>query len=268
MGEAMKDMRAVIVPKSDQLNSDDLLSGPITIKITGVAITPGTEQPVSVSFEGDGGKPWRPCKSMARVMVHCWGPDANEYTGRSLRLYRDPKVLWAGLAVGGIRISHMSDIDRAVTMALTESKKNRKPFTVLPLVEEKAAPPDRRSQINAEVPVKLWDPQPEADQTAWLAPLDEPNGMKWLKNLEILLARAETQDDVVQIGGHASVGTATAKAPEHVQRRISELLATAYARFHEQPSDATSDEEPPWRSAPASKEELPEIVGQDRMGAG
>ncbi len=256
MGEAMKDMRAVIVPKSDQLNSDDLLSGPITIKISGVAITPGTEQPVSVSFAGDGGKPWRPCKSMARVMVHCWGPDANEYTDKSLRLYRDPKVPWGGLAVGGIRISHMSHIDRAVTMALTESKKNRKPFTVLPLAEEQVAPPDHRSQINAEIPVKSWPPQSAADPTAWLNSLDEPNGVKWLTNLKQLLAVAVSQDDVVQIGGHPSVGTATAKAPPHVKSRISEMLADAYARFHEQPSDTASDEE------------LPHIVGEERMGAG
>jgi hypothetical protein len=151
----------------------------------------------------------------------------------------------------------MSDIDRAVTMALTESKKNRKPFTVLPLAEEQTAPPpDHRSQINAEVPVKTWSPQPAADQTAWLAPLDEPNGMKWLTNLEFLLANAGNQDEVVQIAGHPSVGKAAAKAPVAVQGRISEMLAKAYGRCNAQPSDTASDEE------------LPHIVGEERVGAG
>lgn len=128
------DMRAVIVPKSDQLNADDLLAGARTITVSGVTIRPGTEQPVSIHFEGDGGKPWKPCKSMARVMVHCWGPDAAEYVGRSLTLYCDPKVKWGGMAVGGIRISHLSHIGHDVVMALTETKGSRKPFTVKPLV--------------------------------------------------------------------------------------------------------------------------------------
>jgi hypothetical protein len=132
----VSDMRAVIQPKSDQLNTDSLLGAPITITITNVAIRPGTEQPISIEYEGDAGKPYKPCKSMARVMVHCWGDDAKVYIGHSMRLYADPKVRWGGLEVGGIRISHMSHIDRAMTLALTESKAKRQLFTVLPLVAE------------------------------------------------------------------------------------------------------------------------------------
>ena len=62
-------------------------------------------------------------------------------------------------------------------------------------------------------------------------PLNEPDGRQWLLNLDVALANAQSQDEVVQIGGHASVGHATANAPEHVKRRVSELLAKAYARF-------------------------------------
>lgn len=130
----MNDMRAVIVPKSDQLNADDLLIGPITITIRDVTIRPGTEQPVSIFYEGDEGKPYKCCKSMARVMVKCWGEDANKYIGRSLTLYCDPKVKWGGMEVGGIRISHMSHINRDMVMALTVTKGNKKPFTVKPLI--------------------------------------------------------------------------------------------------------------------------------------
>lgn len=136
----MNDMSSVIVAKSDQLNSDDLISGPVTITITGVEIRPGTEQPVSIHFENDDGKPWRPCKSMCRVMVHCWGPDANKYVGHSLTLYRDPKITWGALAVGGIRISHMTDIAGTQILALTATKGNKKPFTVQPLTIKPTAP--------------------------------------------------------------------------------------------------------------------------------
>lgn len=131
----MIDMTTTVVPKSDQLNSDDLQASPRTIKITKVAAdTSSAEQPIAIYFEGDNGKPYKPCKSMRRVMIHCWGKDGTKYTGRSMTLYRDPKVQFGGLAVGGIRISHMTDIDGEQTMALTATRASRKPFTVKPLV--------------------------------------------------------------------------------------------------------------------------------------
>lgn len=132
----MNDMTAVIVPKSDQLSADDLISGPRTITITDVKIAAGTEQPVAMSYEGDDGRPFKPCKSMCRCLVALWGADASLYVGRSMTLYRDPSVKWGGLEVGGIRISHMSDIKDRHTMALTVTKGSKKPFTVQPLVIE------------------------------------------------------------------------------------------------------------------------------------
>ena len=133
----MNDMKAVIQPKSDQLNADDLLTGPKTIKITGVTIKAGQDQPISVNYEGDNGKPYKPCKSMCRVMVSAWGAESIKYTGRSMTLFADPKVKWAGLEIGGIRISHMSDIAETITMALTASKGNKKPYVIKPLVTVK-----------------------------------------------------------------------------------------------------------------------------------
>jgi hypothetical protein len=135
----MNDMTQVIIPKSDQISADDLIAGPMTITITGIDIRPGTEQPVSVMFEDDNGRPWKPCKSMSRVLVAAWGPDAKAYVGRAVTLYRDPTVKWGGMEVGGIRISHMSDLDRAVTLALTATKGSRKPFVVKPLAAAKPA---------------------------------------------------------------------------------------------------------------------------------
>ena len=136
----MTDLSGTIAPKSDQLNADDLIVGPITIKVTKVELRAG-EQPIAVSFEGDGGKPYMPGKSMRRVMVRLWGPDGNAYIGRSMTIFRDEKVRFGGMAVGGIRISHMTDIPETTTMALTETRASRKPFTVHPLVID--APPDK-----------------------------------------------------------------------------------------------------------------------------
>ena len=133
-GVINSDMKQVIAPKSDQLNADDLLAGPITIKITAVNVKGGQEQPVSISYEGDSGKPYKPCKSMCRVLVSAWGADSSVYVGRSLTLYCDPKVKWGGMEVGGIRISHMTNITDTMTMALTVTRANKKPFIVQPLV--------------------------------------------------------------------------------------------------------------------------------------
>lgn len=136
----MVDMSKTIEPKSDQLNADDLIAGPKTITITGVTGSETPEQPVSVAFDGDGGKPYKPCKSMRRVMVHCWGADATQYKGRSMTLYCDPDVTFGGMKVGGIRIGHMSHIDGTHHLMLTASKAKRKPFVVKPLDTPKAAP--------------------------------------------------------------------------------------------------------------------------------
>lgn len=131
----MNDMTAVIVPKSDQINAEDFLAGPKTFTIEGVAITPGTEQPVQIKLVGEQ-RVWRPCKSMSRVLVSAWGPDASVYAGRSLTLYRDPKVKWGGMEVGGIRVSHMSHINGKMLLQLTATKGKRAPHVVEPLVAE------------------------------------------------------------------------------------------------------------------------------------
>jgi hypothetical protein len=78
---------------------------------------------------------------MMRIMVNAWGPNSAAYTGHSMTLYRDPKVKWGGAEIGGIRISHMTGISGAMTMALSESKAVRKMFKVLPLVTERATSP-------------------------------------------------------------------------------------------------------------------------------
>lgn len=184
----MTDMRDVIVPKSDQLNSDDLISGPRTITISGVAIRPGTEQPVAISFDGDGGKPWKPCKSMSRVLVAMWGPDAKAYAGRSLTLYRDPDVTWAGMKVGGIRISHMSNIERDHTMALTVTKQSRKPFTVKPLA--KSPPPSDRPQAPAE-PSEKGQPKEAQRRDEFMTALGRCETLGELAELQVKLGKGE-----------------------------------------------------------------------------
>jgi len=135
----MKDLTKTIEAKSDQLNADDLFAGSINITITELKLLAG-DQPVAIHYNNDNGKPWKPCKSMRRVMVNAWGSDGNKYIGKSMTLFRDDTVKYAGQNVGGIRISHMSDIKSSFTISLTASSKSKKPYTVklLPKGRDKA----------------------------------------------------------------------------------------------------------------------------------
>jgi hypothetical protein len=121
-----------IAPKSDQINADDLLPGPIVVTIAEV-VKGNAEQPVDVRLVEYPGRAYRPSKSMRRVLVTAWGPEAATYTGRRLKLFRNPDIAFGGTKLGGIEIEAMSDIDKPLTIALTTTRSKRKNFTVQPL---------------------------------------------------------------------------------------------------------------------------------------
>jgi hypothetical protein len=126
------DMTDTIVPRSDQLNAEDLLTGPRTFTIAEVR-KGSAEQPVDVHLVEFPGRPFKPSKTVRRIMVAAWGPDAATYAGRRMTLYRDPAVRFGGMDVGGIRVSHMSHIDKPMTLVLSVSKGKRAPYVVKPL---------------------------------------------------------------------------------------------------------------------------------------
>jgi hypothetical protein len=128
----MNDLSFTIKPKSDQLNADDLIAGAITVTVQAVNVSDSPDQPVSV-IVGNGYQPYKPCKSMRRLMISVWGKHDSDWIGQSMTLYNDSTVTWAGQAVGGIRISHMTGLTKPYSVALTATRGKRKPFTVEPL---------------------------------------------------------------------------------------------------------------------------------------
>ncbi len=131
----MVDLSPTIIAKSDQLNADDLLGGnTLTIRVTRVVGTNDKEQPIAINYEGDQGKPYKPGKSMRRVLVALWGKEGEAYVGRSMRLYRDPDVTFGKIKVGGVRISHMTDIPEDAEMALAVKKGAKALYAVKRLV--------------------------------------------------------------------------------------------------------------------------------------
>ena len=139
------DLTASIVPKSDQLNADDLMAGPVTVTIAKVSAG-SAEQPVDVHLTEFPGRAFRPSKSMRRVMVAAWGVEASAYTGRRMTLYRDPTIRFGGMEVGGIRISHLSHIDKSFTLALTVTRGKRAPLTVEPLADVAPTKPAAKTE--------------------------------------------------------------------------------------------------------------------------
>ena len=146
------DISDTLQPNSEQLDAIELVSGPRVFLIE--KVTRGNaEQPVNVHF-ADFPRPWRPGKSMRRVLVACWGADASQYAGRRVELYCDVDVVFGGKAVGGTRISRISHIEKAKSVPLLVARGKSAMFTVTPLPD--APPPnpnaDRLAELRAE-----WD---------------------------------------------------------------------------------------------------------------
>lgn len=120
-----KQLEEAMQPKSDQLNADDLIIGAKTVTINGIDFVKEETLKMRI-FTDELPRPYKPCKGMMRVMVAVWGSDEAAWIGKRMVLYNDPKVKFGGAEVGGIRISHMSDLEsEKVLMNLTVSKNRR-----------------------------------------------------------------------------------------------------------------------------------------------
>lgn len=131
------DIADTLSPNSDQLDAVDLVTGPRTFTIAGVR-RGNAEQPVQIDL-AEFPRPWRPGKSMRRVLAAAWGTDATTYTGRRVTLFCDPNVTFGKEKVGGTRISHLSHIDTVLKVPLLVGRGRTQIYTVQPLTDP--APP-------------------------------------------------------------------------------------------------------------------------------
>ena len=242
------DMAQFTEAKSDQLNADDLIGVSKTITITKVTGKDG-DQPISIYYEGDNGKPFKPCKTIRRVLMGVWGRYANDYIGRSMTLYRDDNVTFGGLEVGGIRISHMTNIDKETIIVVNKSKGKKVGMKILPLVEQSAPKAltidDARAAIASSASLddlkKAWSAKAMAPfrdelqealdarkaQLSFASEVTEaelPSISDWGYRLE----QAEVIADVLSVEREFK----SAKAlPEDDARNVGNWIATAKARF-------------------------------------
>ena len=133
------DISDSLAANSNQQNYDEFLAGPKTVTVS--EVKKGTaEQPVEVHLVEFPGKPFKPAKTVRRLLAKVWGTDASQWAGRRLTIYGDPDVRYGGKAVGGLRVSHVSHIDKPVEVLLTESRGKKRSHTVHPLAETAPTP--------------------------------------------------------------------------------------------------------------------------------
>lgn len=136
-------MKITAEPRSDQWNADDFIGGAKTFTIADVLVG-AAEQKYDIKLEGEA-RSWRPPLTMLRLLMHAWGDESDEWIGRRVTLYRDESIRFGSDEVGGIRISHMSNLpgNRPLTVKLTRTRGRRQNHTVEPL-------PDAPSSITTD----------------------------------------------------------------------------------------------------------------------
>lgn len=135
-------MKITAPPRSDQWNADDFVGSARTFTIAGVK--EGTaEQKYDIELVEGEGRVWRPPVTVLRLLIAAWGDEASTWVGRQVRLFCDPSIRFGPDQVGGIRVSHMSDLPsgKRFTANVTEARGRRKPHSVesLPTAEQVAA---------------------------------------------------------------------------------------------------------------------------------
>ena len=142
----MADIRFATQAKSDQLNAVDIQGADIVIRIRDVQVRQ-SDQPISVYFEGDNNKPWKPSKGMIRLLEKAWGYESDNWIGKSAQLKFDPKVKWAGKEVGGVRIASLSDISKSgIETIFVHNRQQREMVKIAYLDTSRPAYPDDKFQ--------------------------------------------------------------------------------------------------------------------------
>lgn len=187
------DISETLAPDSDQLDAIELISGPRTFAIERVS-RGNAEQPVNIHLI-DFPRPWRPGKSMRRVLAAAWGTDASVYAGRRVTLYYDPEVTFGKEKCGGTRISHLSHIDKPQKVSLLVSRGKSKVYTVQPLTE--AAPTPKADDHLARM-FAAFKAAGVTDKDAMLTACTEATGREVTSSKDLTAAEADQVIDALK----------------------------------------------------------------------
>lgn len=125
------DLSDTVQAKSDQLNALDIVGIELVITITDVKKLDSKEQPIWVYYHGCNNRPWKPSLGMRRVLMAGWGKMKSDWIGKSVKLWCNPDVKWAGKKQGGIEILAMSHIKPSgITTVKRENRQSTVPYQV------------------------------------------------------------------------------------------------------------------------------------------
>lgn len=146
-----EDMTASIEAKSDQIDADNLISGPIDVTIKAVTRGPSNEQPIQIVLQ-ETPLFYRPNKTFRRALIGCFGDDAANWIGKRLRLARDANVMFGGVKVGGTIVTHASIEAPVVFMlAAKRGKKSQVSIDVIPAPQKPVPMPAKVKEKAAEI---------------------------------------------------------------------------------------------------------------------
>lgn len=146
----MTDIAHTLVAKSDQLNAADIIGTEKLLTITKVDVKSG-DQPVTVHYEGENGRPWKPALTARRILSALWGTDSSKWIGHTVAVHNDLTVIYAGEEVGGVRPHAATGIETTQIIKLKE-KRGPKPktFEIKPLRMDKSAPAPKQVEFSME----------------------------------------------------------------------------------------------------------------------
>ena len=196
-----EEVRKSIVPKSDQLNADDLLVGPITVTIDCVR-RGDKDQPIIIDLAEDY-QPYKPCKSMRRVLIGAYSDDPKKWIGQQVTLFCDPTVTWAGVKVGGIRISHLSGIGKTKVFMLTQTRGKKAEIIIQPLAAPKPPEPTEKERLYIDEITKMIAAVTTLEELANLGVMMADKSAPIKEALRGLYGarKAELQSKVLEPGG-------------------------------------------------------------------
>ncbi|ROS28883.1 hypothetical protein EDF22_0614 [Rathayibacter sp. PhB127] len=105
------DITQALAPTSDQIDAIELVE-PRTFTIApGSRLGKRDGKTVAEIRLVEVDRVWRPSKGMLDVLAACWGTKGDQWVGRRVTVYNKPDVMFGPNKVGGIRISHLSNIE-------------------------------------------------------------------------------------------------------------------------------------------------------------
>lgn len=130
-------MREFLTIKTDRFNYEHFISGPKTLKVSrlGKKVDQGKPR-LLVFFEGHEDTPYWVPLGMAKCIASPdgWGESPfADWVGRSMTLFGEPTVQYGGKELGGVRVSHLSHIEKPYTTKISIRRGVRIDYEILPL---------------------------------------------------------------------------------------------------------------------------------------